>query len=54
VHREHVEAYLADFLEHHKASTTDTRYQSLRVFFNFLVDEGEITASPIARMKRRS
>jgi site-specific recombinase XerD len=51
VHREHVEAYLADFLEHHKASTTDTRYQSLRVFFNFLVDEGEITASPMERMK---
>jgi site-specific recombinase XerD len=51
VHREHVEAYLADFLEGHKASTTATRYQSLRTFFDFLVDEGEITASPMANMR---
>jgi site-specific recombinase XerD len=50
VHREHVEAYLAAFLEDHKASTTATRYQSLRVFFSFLVEEGEITESPMRNM----
>jgi site-specific recombinase XerD len=50
VRREHVETYLAAFLESHKASTAATRYQSLRVFFNFLVAEGEITDSPMARM----
>jgi site-specific recombinase XerD len=51
VRREHIEAFLEDFLERNKASTTATRYQSLRVYFDFLVDEGEIAESPMARMK---
>jgi site-specific recombinase XerD len=50
LHREHVEAFVAASLEQTKASTAATRYQALRVFFNFLVDEGEITASPMAKM----
>jgi site-specific recombinase XerD len=51
VKREHIEAYLAAFLDGHKASTAATRYQSLRVFFNFLVDEGEITENPMRNMR---
>jgi site-specific recombinase XerD len=51
VHREHVEAFIADSLTKTKASTAATRYQALRVFFRFLVDEGEITESPMAKMR---
>jgi site-specific recombinase XerD len=51
VKREHVEAYIEAFLKDHKASTANTRYQSLRVFFDFLVDEGEIAESPTRNMR---
>ena len=51
VHREHVEAFMEHSLTEAKASTAATRYQALRVFFNFLVDEGEITESPTAKMR---
>jgi site-specific recombinase XerD len=51
VHREHVEAFIAHSLTETKASTAATRYQALRVFFRFLVDEGEITVSPMAKMR---
>ena len=51
VHREHVEAFIAHSVQTTKASTAATRYQALRVFFAFLADEGEITASPMANMK---
>jgi site-specific recombinase XerC len=52
VHREHVESFIADTLESGlAAATANTRYQALRVFFAYLVDEGEITASPMERMK---
>jgi site-specific recombinase XerC len=51
VKREHIEAYIESFLESHKASTANTRYQSLRVFFGFLVDEGEILESPMRNMR---
>ncbi len=50
VTREHVEAFIEHTLTVAKASTAATRYQALRVFFNFLIEEGEITASPMARM----
>jgi site-specific recombinase XerD len=51
VRREHIEAFLVDFLSRKRASTTATRYQSLRVFFSFLVEEGELTESPMRHMK---
>jgi site-specific recombinase XerD len=51
VHREHVEAFMEHSLTEAKASTAATRYQALRVFFRFLVDEGEITISPMAKMR---
>lgn len=49
--REHVEAYITDQLERWKPATASARYRSLQQLFRFLVDEGEITESPMARMR---
>jgi integrase len=52
--REHVEAFIADLFAHGRsASTAKTRYGGLQVFFRWLVDEGEITRSPMERMRPR-
>jgi site-specific recombinase XerD len=50
VHREHVEAYLADVAERWAPSTVQTRYKGLRLFFAFLAEEGEVPTSPMANM----
>ncbi|MGI8616676.1 MAG: tyrosine-type recombinase/integrase [Actinomycetota bacterium] len=49
--REHVESYLQDVLSNWKATTALARFKSLQQFFRFLVDDGEIPDSPMARMK---
>lgn len=49
--REHVEAYLEDVLQHWKPATANNRYRALQQFFRFLVEEGEITESPMRNMK---
>jgi site-specific recombinase XerD len=49
--REHVEAFIANLLEHWKPATAHNRYRALRSFFAWLVEEGEIRESPMARMK---
>jgi site-specific recombinase XerD len=49
--REHVEAYLEDVLRKWKPATANNRYRALQQFFKFLVEEGEITSSPMAHMK---
>ena len=52
VTREHVETFLAHFAEaDHKPATVQTRYKCLRLFFSFLLEEGEITKHPMANMK---
>jgi integrase len=51
VRREHVEAFLADVAERRSPATVSTRYKALRLFFAFLEEEGEVSASPMARMK---
>jgi site-specific recombinase XerD len=52
VRREHVEAFIeSTLLEGRKAATAATRFQALRVFFAYLVEEGEIERSPMERMK---
>ncbi|MDP9359614.1 MAG: tyrosine-type recombinase/integrase [Chloroflexota bacterium] len=49
--REHVESFVADLLTRHKPSTASNRYRALQTFFRWMVDEGEVAASPMARMK---
>lgn len=47
--------YVASFLEHvlsvRSAATAETRYRGLRQFFGWCENEGEITASPMAKMR---
>lgn len=50
VRREHVESFLAAFAETHKPATTRTRYKCLRLFFEFLLEEGEVDAHPMTNM----
>jgi site-specific recombinase XerD len=53
VTREHIEAYLVYLLDRGRApATVSNRFRALQQFFKFLVDEGEVTVSPMARMSR--
>jgi site-specific recombinase XerD len=50
--REHVEAFLADQLTRLRPASAKIRYGSCRQYFKYLVEEeGEITESPMARMR---
>ena len=49
--REHLEAFVTDQLARRKASTANARYKGLKIFFKWLLEEGEITADPMARMR---
>ncbi len=49
--REHVEAFITHLLAERAPATAHNRYRALRSFFGWLVEEGEISASPMARMK---
>lgn len=49
--RDHVEAFIVSILQRSKISTANNRYRALQQFFKFLVEEGEITASPMSNMK---
>jgi len=51
IHREHVAAFIEDCLGRHRPATAASRYRSLQQLFKWLVDEGEIAASPMARMR---
>jgi len=51
IRREHVEAFLADILERFKPATAANKYRSLQQFFKWLLEEGEITESPMRRMR---
>jgi integrase len=50
-HREHVETFIVHLTETRSASTAATRYRDLQQFFKWLVEEGEIQASPMAWMR---
>jgi site-specific recombinase XerD len=47
---EHVAAYQANQLERFSENTAALRYRTLKVFFNWLVAEGEIAENPMARL----
>jgi site-specific recombinase XerD len=49
--REHVEAFIAHLLDTRSAATAANRYRSLQQLFRWLVEEGEIERSPMARMR---
>lgn len=51
IHREHVEAFITDLLTRWKPATAHNRYRGCQAFFGWLVEEGEIRESPMARMK---
>jgi site-specific recombinase XerD len=52
IRREHVEAFVADQLARLSPASAANRYSSLRPFFNWLVEEGELSDSPMARMRK--
>jgi site-specific recombinase XerC len=54
IRREHIEAFVTDLLEHKAPATAHNRYRGCQAFFNWLVEAGEIKASPMERMKPRS
>jgi hypothetical protein len=47
--REHIEMFLERQLADHRPSTAATRFRSLRLFWRWCVEEGEVKASPMAR-----
>lgn len=49
--REHIEAYLADMLARLAPATVAKHYRSLQQLWRWLVEDGEITVSPMARMR---
>ena len=51
IHREHVEAFVEDQLARLRPASAANRYRSLQQFFRWLVDEGELRESPMARMR---
>jgi integrase len=54
ISREHVEEFVTDQLVRHSPQTAATRYSALKRFFGWLLEEGEIRESPMARMKSPS
>lgn len=51
IRREHVEAFLEHLLATRSASTAKTRHGGLAVFFNWLVEDGELPESPMAKVR---
>ena len=52
IRREHIEAFLVDLAETGKApATLSVYYRSLQPFFAWAVSEGEVTGSPMTRMR---
>src|SRR5438067_13402171 len=51
IRREHIEAFIAAELDRTAPASAATRYRSLQQLFNWLEEEGEITSSPMAKMR---
>ena len=47
----HGEAFIEDQLARWKPTTAAVRYRSLQQLFRWLIEEGEITINPMARMR---
>jgi site-specific recombinase XerD len=48
---EHVEAFVEDALDRFRPATANHRFRGCQRSFNYLVEEGELRDSPMARMK---
>jgi len=51
IRREHVETFQKDQLDRLRPASAANRYRSLRQFFRWLAEEGQIKTSPMANMK---
>jgi len=51
IRREHLEAFLADLAARVSPATVAKHYRSMQQLFRWLVEDGEITDSPMARMR---
>ena len=51
VKRQHIEAWLAHLLDRWSPGTAASRYWSLRQFFRWLEENGELAVSPKAKMR---
>lgn len=49
--RDHLEAFLADLTDRCAPATVAKHYRSLQQLFRWLVDDGELTRSPMERMR---
>jgi site-specific recombinase XerD len=49
--RSDLEAFIADLLSRRAPATAASRHKALRILYRWLEEEGEISASPMARMK---
>jgi site-specific recombinase XerD len=51
IRREHVESFIEDLDSRFRPATVAVRYKSLRQLFRWLLEEGEVTSDPMARMR---
>ena len=51
VTHEHIEEFIADQLRRFKPATAANRYRALQTFYRWMVEEGEISSSPMAKMR---
>ncbi len=51
VRPEQIRAFITDLLARHSASTANNRYRALNAFFNWLVEQEYLAASPMAKLK---
>lgn len=51
VEKDHIRAFISYLLDNKSPATASVRFRALQQFFNWLVDEGEIDASPMDKMK---
>ena len=51
IERAHVDGFLAELLQSRSAGTAHNRHRSLKTFFVYCVEEGEIERSPMERIK---
>jgi site-specific recombinase XerD len=51
IRREHIESWITDLLAHGKASTARSRFLGAQALFRFLMEDDELTASPLAKIQ---